>query len=124
MSDWKAFRVTQGLDVTEQQSQKLMAIYWDLASESRIAILPGSEEVGPIAVSTARTAEGERSVPVRTAGMVKFSWEDEFGVPWQGWLAADGEVVRVFSFAEADDEEDGDWVLQDGICRLMNRVGA
>ena len=106
MTNW----MNRQVELTQEQEQKLEAIYIDLSSE------------GPLTVSTARTAEGEYRVMVRTPGMVKFSWEDEFCVPWQGWMAADGEVIRVFSFAEADEEEDADWVLQDGICAVMNRL--
>jgi hypothetical protein len=129
MSDWKAYRVAQGVSVSMEQASRIQQMFYGMLSNGEIAVLPGSEEVGPIAVSTARTAEGEYRVPVRTPGMIKASWEDGFGVPWQAWVAEDGEVVKVYMFAEPGDLEedelsDGEWVEQAGICYVLNRVGA
>lgn len=124
MSDWKAYRELNA-EASPEQHEKLQRVFFWMMSESMIAIPNGSEETGPIVVSEGR-AEREHRVPVYTPGMIKFSWEDEWGVQWQGWMAADGEVVQTFHYLESDLEDgpEGGWFAQSGRTSRMNRVGA
>lgn len=119
MSDWKAYRELNA-EATPEQHEKVQSMWHQMFAEGEINTY-GSEEVGNMVVSAGRP-EREHRVPVVTPGMVKVSWEDDFGVQWQAWLAADGEVVEAYSFIEGYDEEgiDGKWIRQTGRAARFN----
>jgi hypothetical protein len=127
MSEWNAYRQYEARATLEQHA-RLQAMFYALVAGGRINTAQSTEESGPIRVWPARAAEAEYRGVIRTAGMVKVEWDDEFCIEWQAWLAADGEIVKVFSFHEdqLEDGIDGDWYEQSGICAALNtaKVGA